>query len=87
MSRIGGKFLTTHKEIWTSGVSTVVNHGFNTLDVLVVARDIDSGEIITLPTGWGNYDVGVVVTDANNVTLTGASAPAGSGIAITVLPL
>lgn len=87
MSRIGGKYILSHKETWTTGATLVVTHNLDSLDVLVVARNIDSGEILTLPTGFGNYDVGVVVDSANQITLTGAAAPTGSGIAVSVVPL
>jgi hypothetical protein len=87
MSRIGGKYVKSHKETWTSGTSLAVTHNFDTLDVLVIARDIDSGQIRTISTGWGDYDVGVTATNSNTVTVVSASAPAGSGIAITVIPI
>jgi hypothetical protein len=87
MSRIGGKYIQSHKESWSVGASLVVTHNFNTLDVMVVAREIDTGKILTLPTGWGSYDVGVTVTSANVVTLDAAAAPTGSGIRVTVIPL
>lgn len=87
MSRLKGKGLTSHKETWTTGATLVVTHNLGTKDVLVVARDIDTGEIVTLPTGWGNYDVGVSATTDNSVTLNAAAAPTGSGIAVTVVQL
>lgn len=87
MSRIGGKFILSHKETWTTGTSLLVTHNFDTLDVMVVAREIDTGKILTYPTGWGDSDVGVTATNVNSVTLEAASAPTGSGIAVTVLPL
>lgn len=87
MSQIGGKFILSHKETWTTGTSVAVTHNFNTSDVLVIARDIDSGEVRTISTGWGDYDVGVVVTNSNTVTISAASAPTGSGIRITVIPV
>lgn len=85
--RVGGKFLKSHKETWTTGVSLVVTHNLGTLDVLVVAREIDTGKILTLSSGWGDNEVGVVVDTANQITLTGAAAPTGSGIAVSVVPL
>lgn len=87
MARIGGKYIKSHKETWTTGTSLAVNHNFGTLDVLVVVRDIDSGEILTAPTGWGNDDVGVVATNSNTVTVSASAAPTGSGRAVTIIPL
>jgi hypothetical protein len=87
MSTIGGKFIQSHKETWTTSASVIVTHNFNTMDLIVVARDIDTGDILTLPGGWGGYEVGVSITGVNAVTLTGAAAPTGSGIAVTVVPL
>lgn len=87
MARIGGKYIQSHKETWTTGTSLAVTHNFGTLDVLVVVRDIDSGKLLTVPVGWGNDDVGAVATDANTVTVSAAAAPTGSGRAVTVVPL
>jgi hypothetical protein len=87
MSRTGGKFLKSYKEVWTTGVTLVVTHNLGSLDVLVVVREIDSGALLTLPVGWGDNDVGVVVDSTSQITLTGAAAPTGSGIAVSVVAL
>lgn len=87
MSRIGGKYIQSHKEVWSSGDTLAVAHNFNTLDVVVVAREIDTGKLLTYPVGWGDADVGVTATNANTVTLTASAAPTGSGIQVTVVPL
>ncbi len=87
MSRIGGKFLATHKETWTTGTTTNITHSLGTLDVLVVVREIDTGKILTISQGWGDSEVGVNVVDANTIQLVGDAAPTGSGHRVSILPL
>lgn len=85
--QIGGKYLKSHKETWTTGTSLVVTHNFNTSDVLVIVRDIDNGTILTAPTGWGDYEVGASVTSVNSVIVSASAAPSGSGYRVIVVPL
>jgi hypothetical protein len=87
LSRLTQRAFGSYKETWTTGATHTVTHNLGTSDVLVVARDIDTGEILTIGTGWGQYEVGVTVTSTNAILLTAAAAPTGSGIRIAVLPL
>lgn len=87
--RLTQRAFGTYKTTWITadGATKTVTHNLGTLDVLVVARDIDTGVIYTIPVGWGDADVGVVVLGTNSIRLTAAVAPVGTGIKISVLPL
>lgn len=53
---------------WTTGSTTVINHGLNSTDVVVSVID-DTSDIVY---------VDVDVTDADNITLTSSEAPTGT---------
>lgn len=89
MSRLTQRAFGTYKTTWITadGATKTVTHNLGTSDVLVVARDIDTGVVYTIPRGWGDVDVGLVVIDSNSIQLTASAAPTGSGIRVSVLPL
>lgn len=53
---------------WTSGTTTVINHGLGTTDVVISVID-DTSKLVF---------VDITVTDIDNITLTSSEAPTGS---------
>jgi hypothetical protein len=78
MSRIQGKFIESFKETWTTNTTRVFNHSLNSTDVVVTMWNLTSGEA-TLPDS-------MVITDANNVTITVSALP-GAGLRVIILAL
>lgn len=68
-----GKRVTT----WTTGTTVTYTHNLNTLDIVVMVREITGGEMVAVNS--------IVVVDVNNVTLTASQAPPVGGWRVVVV--